>query len=302
MVDALTSLVGRRSAASVLMVATLAAMALIIALSVFANDAEAAYARRQLKDDTDGYWGTTTGNVATVSSCFVLLFIFGYGGLKTSSIIAADVVEEMSEDAELKKVIGDALLNAGVVSALVLSIVIGQMQVESPTDPPTIAWDVYVGCCFLSAGFSVEGVVSSCLGVMYTQHLTERQCRKFFLQMPHVLGFPISCMIISSLQLILQSVMYVSLVTEQYMPIYTGIAGSICLFNILSGWAEFSKWQNTDIDDETRKNRFKDVVSEEKSVTQWLAAPNRNPNKKALREDVGPSRGEAAHDMFSPSL
>ena len=61
MVEASASLVGRRSAASVLMVATLAAMALIIALSVFANDAEAAYARRQLTDETDGYWGTTTG-------------------------------------------------------------------------------------------------------------------------------------------------------------------------------------------------------------------------------------------------
>ena len=79
------------------------------------------------------------------------------------------------------------------------------------------------------------------------------------------------------------------------MPIYTGIAGSICLFNILSGWAQFSKWHNTDIDDDTRKNRFKEVVSDEKTVTSWLAALRRDPNTQAVSETVGPSRAEIKH-------
>ena len=165
------------------MVGALASMALMLTLSVFANDPDAAYARkRSLLDETGGQWDTVTGHLATVLSSFFLLFLFGYGGLKTGSLIAVDVLQEMSEGTELRKLISDTLTNAGVVSALVLSVVIGQMQVESPNDPPTIAWDVYVGCCFLSAGFSVEGVVSSCLGVMYTQHLTEDQCKKVCLR------------------------------------------------------------------------------------------------------------------------
>jgi hypothetical protein len=106
--------------------------------------------------------------VAAPVTAFIILVIAGYGGIKMTSLLAADVVEEMSESMNFREFVVDTLANVGIVSALILSIVISMMQVEKPDGLPlsyAISWEVYVSVCFLAAGFSVQGVVTSAFGI-----------------------------------------------------------------------------------------------------------------------------------------
>jgi len=175
--------------------------------------------------------GKTVGLVVAPLASFLLLGIFGYAGIRLTGDLAADIVEEMSEGMDFKQFVQSTLANVGIVSALILSIVISMMQVDKPdglTVPSAICWEVYVAVCFLAAGFSIQGVVTSAFGIMYFSQLSEIENKKVFVCHPETIGFPVSCMAVCSMLLILEAIMYVSIVGVPTMVIYTTIL--TCLF------------------------------------------------------------------------
>jgi hypothetical protein len=55
--------------------------------------------------------------------------------------------------------------------------------------------------------------------------------------------------------LILESIMYVSIVGVPTMAIYTFIAGLICFYNCISGWLILSRYKSTEVSDDIRSKR-----------------------------------------------
>ena len=188
----------------------------------------------------------------------IILVIAGYAGIKLTTKLAADVIEEMSDGTNFRIFVMNTLTNVGVVSALILSIVIGMMQVEKPDGlrlASVICRDVYVSVCFLAAGFSVQGVVTCAFGILYYAPLSEGEQKRLFVSHPDTIGFPISCMFVCSLLLILEAIIYVSVVGIPTMAIYTFLAGLICFYNCISGWLLLSRYKSTEVSDELRKQR-----------------------------------------------
>lgn len=226
---------------------------------------------RALGDFTESLTDESLLNILTPCISFSILILFGVGSLKSTSMLAASVLEEMSENASMKEFVSSSLTNVGVVSALVLSIVIAQMQVDSPHSPATMGWNVYVGSCFLSSGFAVQGVVISALALLYLQGLDEAQCRSFISRLPHAVGFPLSNMVVASLLLILQSILYVGLVGNTTVWMYSVIAGGICFFNVFKNWNDFASFRNTDVPLEVRQQRRRAMgVGKTVGFLDWL--------------------------------
>src|SRR5215217_5889142 len=99
-------------------------------------------------------------NYLSVGICFVILIIIGRFGMYLNHRIVLDMFEEAENNTDFKLFLGNILKQAGVVSALLLSIEIPMLQLELiPSN--TILWNVYYGLCFISTGFSIQGVFVS---------------------------------------------------------------------------------------------------------------------------------------------
>ena len=260
------------------------------------EDVEHKYNYSEARDLQLTSWSIDNG--ISVGICFVLLALFGYGGLYLTGRISANVMEQMSKGVEFKSLVTTVLANSGLVSAVVLSIVIAQMSISSPTEPPTTAWNVYVGTCFLSAGFAVQGVVTSAMGVIFCYPLSENENKRMFLKYPQNLGFPISSMVICAMLLIFQSVMYVSIVCNTMMPIYTSVAGFICAYNIVTNFLDLSCYKSSEISESDRLAR-RTYLGRDRNVATWANAVISHIDGE---EDEYDSHVAAAANLFGVPL
>lgn len=104
----------------------------------------------------------------------VLLTAIGYIGITQTNRISREVIVEADSKTDFKQLMSSVLTQAAVVSALLLSIEIPMLQLQVPNGfrDGTLLWDVYFGLCFLSCGFSIQGVITSVLGLIYIRGLS----------------------------------------------------------------------------------------------------------------------------------
>jgi hypothetical protein len=207
---------------------------------------------------------------------FAALVIIGTLGMRSTNKITSDMVVEAEKETNFKHFTANVLTQAGVVSALLLSIEIPMTQLAIPDgfERGTVMWDVYFGTCFLSCGFSVQGVFVSVLGLGYIQGLSSEECLNFLANYPESIGFAISTMATGAYLLILQTTLYFVITASScYMVAYVLLAAVICIYNITSGWIAFSSYENKNITPEHRMARKK-MLGLEKSRTcaDWISS------------------------------
>lgn len=195
--------------------------------------------------------------LAPVINCAILAAV-GYKAMKSTTTVAWDMVEEADANTNFKLFMTSLLTQAGVVSALLLSIEIPMFQIQPPggAQQGTLLWDAYYGTCFLSAGFSVQGVCSSVLSLAYIQGLNNSQAFAFMVANPDAIGFAIGSMAAAAYLLILQTMLYYIITAPSYyMIIYIVVAGAVCLGNITSGWRGMSLFKNGEVSSAQRDAR-----------------------------------------------
>ena len=200
-------------------------------------------------------------------------------------------LEEADKGTNFKDFMTNVLTQAGVVSALLLSIEIPMVQLPVPEGfvRGTVCWDVYYGTCFLSTGFSVQGVCISVLALGYIQGLDRAECLNFLARSPDAIGFAISTMATAAYLLIIQTTMYFVITTSSYyMVIYIGIAALICIYNITTGWRAFSTFENQKITKDERRARKRLLgLEHERSWMDWLSSIKSKPQNAVEASAVG---------------
>lgn len=188
----------------------------------------------------------------------MVLIVFGWTGIRCTNRLILDVIQEAGVNTNFKKFLSNLLTQAGVVSALLLSIEIPMVQLQVPATsvPGTVLWDVYYGTCYLSTGFSIQGVCSSVLALAYIQGLDSAGALNFLAHAPDVIGFTISSMALAAYLLILQTTLYFILTASSYyMVIYIFVASFVCVYNITSAWVILTKFENKEVTKEQKRAR-----------------------------------------------
>ena len=223
---------------------------------------------------------------------FAILVVVGYLGVRSTNRIALDLIEEADRKTNFKTFMSNLLTQAGVVSALLLSIEIPMVQLDVPVGfaRNTLLWDVYYGTCFLSTGFSVQGVCCSVLVLAYIQGLDNKECFHFLAHSPDSIGFAVGSMAIAAYLLIIQTTLFFIITASSYwMIIYIGIAGGICLFNITTSWKNFSRFKSGIVTPEERSAR-RDVfgLGKSRGWADWFkAGMSDGPHATVKPDQVG---------------
>ena len=190
---------------------------------------------------------------------YILFFLVCLVLSKMVTVLGADLIEEMSNGVSLKENMRTGFKNAGIVSALLLSIDVNMMQINCPYggNGQTISWQLYQGSCFMSAGLSLQSVVASSVGLMYTSGFSEYQNKVFLLKNPGQISYSIACMIVASILSIFQTTLYMTFSSGPYMFTFVPIAASLVVYNLYTSWLLCSAFKNSEISESHRENRKK---------------------------------------------
>jgi hypothetical protein len=231
----------------------------------------------------------------------LILSIVGMLGMRSTNRITSDMIVEAEKDTNFKSFTATILTQAGVVSALLLSIEIPMTQLAIPDGfiRGTLMWDVYFATCFLSCGFSVQGVIVSVLGLGYIQGLNAEECLNFLANYPDSIGFAVSTMATAAYLLVFQTTLYfVITASTLYMVAYILFAAAICIYNITTGWIAFSSYENKNVTQELRAARRRMLgLEKSRNCYDWLMSW-----RKRKQREISHSSFEMGFVVCQPTM
>ena len=117
----------------------------------------------------------------------------------------------------------------------------------------TVGWATYLMFSFMVCGLSMQSLGLAVLGLAYTQQLDSNECARFLVELPHVIGFPLSCMMNAIFMFILSMMVYVGLVTFNAMWPMSIVFCMLVFANIIKNWRDVSLYKNSQVDAATRR-------------------------------------------------
>jgi hypothetical protein len=212
-----------------------------------------------------------------LTALIILIALCGtvtFASKSSGESLTADFFQESHDDVKVKSIMHNTLANAAIVSALILSIVISMLQADCPphADEESVAWRVYLGMTYISAGFSVQAVVASSIILMYTEPLCEEDAKVYLKEDPKCLGYPVSCMAVASLLLCLQACLYCCIgMNSSTLAVFIGILVASPIINVTI------QWRNCTIFKAPTRSSNKEMSDDEKQKVELVVIMQKNP-------------------------
>ena len=202
-----------------------------------------------------------------ISVVFVLLLLLCP---PLSMFFARDMLEERSFGFNSKQHAIDSLMNIGVVSALLLTMVTAAIQADVPTDGArSLISQYYIAYLYMSLYFSTSATGMSALCLMYVQPLEGAAAERFMSTMALYFGEPFMGMTVSLGLFVAALVLWV-------WSVYGGAVGWVALVctymlevRTIVTLQNLSGWENVDVAHHERVRR-NEIVSMDTASTSWV--------------------------------
>jgi hypothetical protein len=147
--------------------------------------------------------------------------------------ITIDVVEEMTDVTIAKDVVRNVFTNIALVSALLLTMVIGMLQVDQPEcddcDPDGILQAIYVTSTWTSILSFARVTVECVVNLVYTEGLPHYMVLRYLISFPGSIGGPVIALTGGILSMMVATGMWIAIVYDRAAGIAFGV---ICIYYV----------------------------------------------------------------------
>ncbi|RHY83350.1 hypothetical protein DYB35_013336 [Aphanomyces astaci] len=159
-----------------------------------------------------------------------------------SSFVAFDMVEEKSESVGSREATRNTWTTAGVINALMFTI-IQSVLFQCPTDDKSTLISVwYLGKIWFASGWSIIGICESSLYLMYTDPLSDTDLAQFIQDNPKSIGLPTVDLAMSLLLTVSAVSLWFYGQLGWFLGVVLNLLWPMAIFTIVNQWRKISLW------------------------------------------------------------